>query len=71
MPVGRPKLRYKDACKNAQKFGDALEQWKTKRIELNGGRHMICQKCDKVNEKRVNAYEKQREKRRRKENLQQ
>ena len=34
-------------------------------------RHIIRQTCKKVNEKRVNAYERQRDKRRRKENLKQ
>ena len=41
------------------------------RIELNGWRHVIRQTCNKVNDKRVNAYERQRDKRKRKENLEQ
>ena len=32
-------------------------------------RYIIGQTCNNVNEKRVNAYERQRDKRRRKENL--
>ena len=28
-PVGRPYLRFKDTCKNALKFGHALDLWKT------------------------------------------
>ena len=75
-PLGRPKLRYKDTCTSALKCSDALEQSKTKvenRIEYTYelNLHTIRQTCDKVNEKRVNAYEKQREKRRRKEKSQQ
>ena len=63
-PVGRPKLRYKDTCKSALKCGNALGQWKTKVENRTEWRHMIHQTCNKVNEKRVNAYERQRDKRR-------
>ena len=66
-PVGRPKFRYKDTCKSALKRGNALGQWMAKVENRTEWRHMIRQTCNKVNEKRVNAYERQREKRRRKE----
>ena len=70
-PVGRPKLRYKDTCKSALKCGNALGQWKAMVENRTEWRHIIRQTCNKVNEKRVNAYERQRDKRRRKENLKQ
>ena len=70
-PVGRPKLRYKDTCKSALKCGNTLGQWKAKVENSTEWRHMIRQICNKVNEKRVNAYERQRDKRRRKENSKQ
>ena len=28
-PVGRPKLRFKDTCKNALKCGDVLKGWQS------------------------------------------
>ena len=69
-PVGRPKLRYKDTCKSALKCGgNALGQWKAKVENRTEWRHMIRQTCNKVNEKRVIAYERQRDKSRRKETL--
>ena len=61
-PVGRPKLRYKDTCKSALKCGNALGHWKAKVENRTEWRHMIRQTCNKVNEKRVNAYERQRDK---------
>ena len=70
-PVGRPKLRYKDTCKSALKCGNALGQWKAMVENRTEWRHIIRQTCNKVNEKRVNAYERQRDMRRRKENLKQ
>ena len=70
-PVGRPKFRYKDTCKSALKCGNALGQWKAMVENITEWRHIIRQTCNKVNEKRVNAYERQRDKRRRKENLKQ
>ena len=70
-PVGRPKLRYKDTCKSALKCGNALGQWKAMVENRTEWRHMIRQTCNKVNDKRMNAYERQRDKRRRKENLKQ
>ena len=70
-PVGRPKLRYKDTCTSALKCGNALGQWKAMVENRTEWRHIIRQTCNKVNEKRVNAYKRQRDKRRRKENLKQ
>ena len=70
-PVGRPKLRYKDTCKSALKYGNALGQWKAKVENRTEWRHVIRQTCNIVNEKRVDAYERQRVKRRRIENLEQ
>ena len=61
-PVGRP---------SALKFSNAHGQWKAKVENRTEWRHMIRQTCNKVNEKRENAYERQRDKRRRKENLKQ
>ena len=66
--VGRPKLRYKDTCKSALKCGNAQGEWKAKVENRTEWRHVICQICNKVNETRVNAYERQRDKRRRKKN---
>ena len=63
-PVGRPKLRYKDTCKSALKCGNAHGQWKAKVENRTEGRHMIRQTCNRVNEKRVNTYERQANKRR-------
>ena len=70
-PVGRPKFRYKDTCKSVLKCDNALGQWKAKVGNRTEWRHMIHQTCNKVNEKRMNAYERQRDNRRRKENLKQ
>ena len=50
-PVGRPKLRYKDACKSALKCGNVLGQWKATVENTTEWRHMIRQTCNKVNEK--------------------
>ena len=61
-PVGRPK----DTCKSELKCGNALGQWKAMVENRTEWRHIIRQTCNKVNEKRVNAYERQRDKRRRK-----
>ena len=66
--VGRPKLRYKDTCKSALKRGNVLGQWMAKVENRTEWRHVIRQTRNKVNENRVNAYEKQRDKRTRKEN---
>ena len=65
-PVDRPKLLYKDTYKSALKCGNALGQWKTKVESWTEWRHMIHQICDKINQKRMNAYKKQRDKKRRK-----
>ena len=70
-PVGRSKLRYKDTCQSALKCGNAIGQWKAMVENRTEWRHIIRETCNKVNEKRVNAYERQRDKRRRKENLKQ
>ena len=66
-PVGRLKLRYKDTSKNALKCGEVLDHWKTK-VETRSEWRQIRQTCQKVNVKRANAYEKQRETRRRHKN---
>ena len=68
-PVGLPKLRYKGTCKSALECGNALGQWKAMVENRTEWRHVIRQTCNKVNEKRVNAYERQRDKRRRQESL--
>ena len=68
-PVGRPKLRYKDTFKSALRCGNALGQWKAMVENITEWRHIIRQTCNRVDEKRVNANERQRDKRKRKENL--
>ena len=69
-PVGRPKLRYtKDTCKCALNCDEALDRQKSKVENRAEERQPIRQTCDKVNDKRVNAYKKQSDKRRRNKNL--
>ena len=55
--------------KSALKCGNALGQWKAMVENRTEWRHIIRQTCNNVNEKTVNANERQRDKRRRKENL--
>ena len=50
-PVGRPKLRYKDACKSVLKCGNELGQWEAKVEKRIEWRHIIHQTCNKMNEK--------------------
>ena len=46
-----------------------LDQWMMKVETRSEWRQIIRQTCEKVNEKRVNAYEKQKEKKRKKKNI--
>ena len=61
-PVGRPKLRYKDTCKNALKCGGILDVWQD---SVNNRLEWRNSVCGKVNERRVKRYEKRRDQRRR------
>ena len=56
-------------CRSALDRGHILGHWKAKVEDQTEWRHVIRQTCNKVNKKRVNAYERQRDRRRRKENL--
>ena len=64
-PVGRPKLRYKDTCKNALKCGGILDVWKDSVNNRLEWRNSVKVVCGKVNERRVKRYEKRRDQRRR------
>ena len=66
--VGRTQLRYKDTCKSVLKCRNAFGELKVKLENRTEWRHIIRQTCNNVNEKRVNVYERQRDKRRWKEN---
>lgn len=64
--VGRPKLRYKDTCKNALRCGGLLGVWQnlvTTRSEWKSAVKVIC---GKVDDRRVERYEKRKEERTRK-----
>ena len=66
-PVGRPKLRYKNTCKNDLKYGCVLNQWRNTVDNRQEWRQLIYHKCEKVNQKRIGDYERKRESRSRKE----
>ena len=67
LPVGRSKLRYKDTCKNALKCAGVLNQWRNTVDNRQEWRQLIYHTCEKVNQKRIDDYERKRESRRRKE----
>lgn len=64
-PVGRPKLRYKDTCKDALKCGGILGVWQDSVNDRSMWRNSVKVICGKVNERRVKRYEKRRDQRRR------
>ena len=64
--TGRPMLRFKDTCKSALKCGDTLEDWQTSVLDRPAWRASIRRTCHNVNQKRINAYEKRKENRRKK-----
>ena len=59
-PVGRPKLRFKDTCKNALKCGEVL---KGRQSLVNCRKEwpsLIETVCENYTKKRVLAYERRR-----------
>ena len=58
--VGRPKLRFKDTCKNALKCGDVLSGWQSSVNYRQEWRSLIETVCGNYTKKRVLAYERRR-----------
>lgn len=67
--VGRPKLRYKDTCKSVLKLGRMLDSWQDKVGDRPVWRSAIVGMCSKVNETRIENYQRRKEHRARKKNL--
>ena len=64
-PVGRPKLRFKDNCKNILKTGNILLNWNDTVKDRVKWRSMIKTVLDKLNISRKRKYERARERRKR------
>ena len=64
--TGRPMLRFKATCKSALKCGDALEDWQTTVLDRPAWRASIRRTCHNVIQKRIKAYERRKENRRKK-----
>ena len=62
--VGRPKLRFKNTCKNALKCADVLDQWQSIVHNRAEWRSLTRKVCVAHGAKRVMAYEKKRARRR-------
>lgn len=58
--IGRPKLRYKDTCKNALKCGGAINEWKGKAAIRTEWRKLVHNTCTTVDENRKEEYERRR-----------
>ena len=56
----------KDACKSALKCGDVIKEWRWKVDSGAEWKQLFCQTRKKVNKKRIQEYERKREKKRRK-----
>ena len=65
-PVGRPKLRYKDTCKNILKWGRILDQWQDLVVNRPLWRRTIGNVCENVNVNRIAIYQRRKEHRARK-----
>jgi len=65
-PVGRPKLRFKDTCKNALKCEDVLKGWQSSVKCRQEWRSLIETVRGNYTKKRVLAYERRRALRREK-----
>ena len=64
-PVGRPRLRYKDNIKALLKTGDILHSWNESVSDRPGWRRNVSSVCEKLNAKRVETYERRKERRKR------
>ena len=63
-PIGRPKLRFKDNIKSLLKIEDLLETWQEIVLDRNRWRSCIVNVCTKLNDKRIQNYERRKQKRR-------
>ena len=59
-PVGRPKLRFRDTCKNALKCGEVLNGWQSFVNCRQEWRGLIETVCENYTKKRVLACERRR-----------
>ena len=64
-PIGRPRLRYKDNIKALLKTGDILQPWNESVLDRLNWRRNVSFVCEKLNARRVEVYEKRRERRKR------
>ena len=62
--IGRPKLRFKDNIKYLLKIGDLLETWQKVVLDRTKWRSGIVKVCTKLNDKRIQSYERRKRKRR-------
>ena len=62
-PIGRPRLRYKDNIKALLKTGDILQPWNESVLDRLNWRRNVSFVCEKLNARRVEVYEKRRERR--------
>ena len=67
--VGRPKLRFKDTCKNALRCANVLDQWQLVVHNRAKWKNLTRKVCRAHNTKRVMAYEKKRARRRAERNM--
>ena len=63
-PIGRPKLRFKDNIKSLLKIGDLLETWQEVVLDRTRWRSGIVNICTNLNDKRIQSYERRKQKRR-------
>ena len=59
-PVGRPKLRFKETCKNALKCGDVVKGWQSSVNCRQEWPSLIETVCGNYAKKRVLTYERRR-----------
>ena len=64
-PIGRPRLRYKDNIKALLKTGDILQSGNESVLDRPNWRRNVSFVCEKLNARRVEVYEKMRERRKR------
>ena len=64
-PIGRPRLRYKDNIKALLKTGGILQSWNESVLDRPTWRRNVSFVCEKLNEKRVEMYERRKERRKR------
>ena len=63
--IGRQRLGYKDNIKTLLKNGDILQSWNESVLYRPNWRHNVSFVCEKLNARRVEVYEKRRERRKR------